>query len=184
MKKIVVGITGGSGTILAVRLLENLKNCEVHLVMSESSKKVMELETDYSLDYIRGLSNYFYDDSNIAATVSSGSFIFDSLIIIPCSTSSMAKLAAGIADTLITRAGLVAMKERRRIIIVPREMPLSTIMIENMLKLSQNNVIIAPAIPGYYNKPESVDDMVNFIVSRVLDLAGVENHLSKRWKNV
>ncbi len=184
MKKIIVGITGGSGTILAVRLLENLKNCEVHLVMSESSKKVMELETDYSMNYIKSLSSYFYDDGNIAATVSSGSFIFDSLVIIPCSTSSMAKLAAGIADTLITRVGLVAMKERRKMIIVPREMPLSTIMIENMLKLSQNNVIVAPAVPGYYNRPKSIDDMVNFVVSRVLDLAGVENKLSKRWEHV
>ncbi len=183
MKRIVVGITGASGTVLAVKFLENLKNYEVHLIMSESAKKVMSLETDYDVKYIKSLSNYFYDDNDIAARVSSGSFIFDSFVIMPCSTSTMAKIASGIADTLITRVALVSLKERRKFIVVPREMPFSTIMLENMLKLSNNNVIVSPAVPGYYNKPETVDDMVNFVVARVLDLSGIENNLSERWKH-
>ena len=183
MKRIVVGITGASGTVLAVKFLESIKNYEIHLIMSESAKKVMSLETDYDVKYIKDLSNYFYDNKDIAATISSGSFIFDSFVIMPCSTSTMAKIASGIADTLITRVALVSLKERRKIIIVPREMPFSTIMLENMLKLSNNNVIISPAIPGYYNKPETVDDMINFVVARVLDLSGIENNLSKRWEH-
>ncbi len=183
MKKIVVGITGASGTVLAVKFLENIKNYEIHLVMSESAKKVMSLETNYDLNYIKSLSDYFYDDNDIAATISSGSFIFDSFVIIPCSTSTMAKIASGIADTLITRVALVSLKERRKFIIVPREMPFNTIMLENMLKLSKNNVIVSPAIPGYYNKPETIDDLTNFIVARVLDLCNIENNLSKRWKH-
>ncbi|AAT42776.1 UbiX family flavin prenyltransferase [Picrophilus oshimae] len=181
--RVVIGITGASGTILAVRLLENLKDVEKHLVMSESAKKVMELETDYKYDYIKGLADYVYNDDDIAANISSGSFRYDALVIIPCSSSTMAKIASGISDTLITRTALVAMKERRRFIIVPREMPLSTIMIENMLKLSRYNVIIAPAMPGYYNRPRTVDDMVNFVVARVLDLIGIENDVSKRWEH-
>ncbi len=183
MKKIVVGITGASGTLLAVRFLENIKNYEIHLVMSESAKKVMSLETDYDINYIKGLSTYFYDDNDIAARISSGSFIFDSFVIIPCSTSTMAKIASGIADTLITRVALVALKERRKFIIVPREMPFSTIMIENMLKLSNNNVIVSPAVPGYYNKPKTMNDLINFVVSRILDLSNIENALSKRWEH-
>ncbi len=183
MKRIVVGITGASGTVLAVKFLENIKNYEIHLIMSESAKKLMSLETGYDIKYIKGLSNYFYDDNDIAARVSSGSFIFDSFVIIPCSTSTMAKIASGIADTLITRVALVSLKERRKFIIVPREMPFSTIMLENMLKLSNNNVIVSPAVPGYYNKPETVNDMINFVVARVLDLSGIENNLSERWKH-
>ncbi len=181
--RVVVGITGASGTVLAVRLLENLNNVEKHLVMSESAKKVMSLETDYTYDYIKGLADYVYSDADIAANISSGSFKYDALVIIPCSSSTMAKIASGISDTLITRTALVAMKEHRKFIIVPREMPLSTIMIENMLKLSSYNVIIAPAMPGYYSRPKTVDDMVNFVVSRILDLIGIENEISKRWQH-
>lgn len=180
--KIVVGITGGTGSILAMRLLENLRGEEVHLVISESAKKVLKEETDISPDQLYSLCTHHYDDEDISARISSGSFIFDVMVIIPCSMSTLAKIAAGISDTLITRAASVALKEKRKMIVVPREMPLSTIALENMLKLSRNGVIVAPAMPGYYTKPESVDDMVNFIVSRVLDLSGVKNKLIKRWK--
>ncbi len=183
MRKIVVGITGASGTPLAIRFLQNIKNAEIHLVMSESAKKVMEVETDITIDDIAKYSDYVYDDSNIAATISSGSFVFDTFVIIPCSSSTIAKIAAGISDTLITRVATVALKERRRFIIVPREMPFSTIMLENMFKLSSNNVIVAPAIPGYYNRPKTMDDMINFVAARVLDLSNIENNLSTRWKH-
>lgn len=183
MKKIVVGITGASGTALGVKFLENIKDREIHLVMSESAKKVMKLESDYSIDYIKSLADYYYHDSDIAARISSGSFLFDTFVVIPCSSSTLAKISAGISDTLITRVATVAMKERRRFIVVPREMPFSTIMLENMLKLSMNNVIVAPAVPGYYNKPSSVEDLLNFVVARVLDLAGIKNDISPRWRD-
>ena len=183
MKKIVVGITGASGTVLAVKFLENIKDAEVHLVMSDSARKVMELETEYSPEYIRSLADYYYEDSDIAARISSGSFIFDTFVVIPCSSSTLAKIAAGISDTLITRVATVAMKERRRFIVVPREMPFSTIMLENMLKLSMNNVIVSPAVPGYYARPSSMEDLLNFVIARVLDLSGIKNDISPRWKD-
>jgi polyprenyl P-hydroxybenzoate/phenylacrylic acid decarboxylase-like protein len=183
MEKIVVGITGASGTVLAVRFLENLKNVEIHLVISESARKVMALESDYTVEYIRSLAHYVYNDSDIAARISSGSFIFSTFVIIPCSSSTLAKISAGISDTLITRVATVAMKERRKFIIVPREMPFSTIMLENMLKLSRDNVIVSPAIPGYYHRPSTMDDLINFVVARILDLTGVENSLSPRWRD-
>lgn len=182
-KEIVVGVTGGSGSILAIRLLENLKNLNVHLIISENAKKVLSEETDYSVSDLTALAKHVYDDSDISAIVSSGSFRFSSFVIIPCSTSTLAKISAGIADTLITRVSSVAMKEKRRMIIVPRETPLNTITLENMTKLSRSGVIVAPAMPGYYTKPKSVDDMVDFVVSRVLDLMDVENELIKRWRS-
>ena len=183
MEKIVVGMTGASGTVLAVKFLENIKNREIHLVISESAKKVMSLETDYKLEYVKNLANYVYDDSDIAARISSGSFMFSTLVIIPCSSSTLAKISAGISDTLITRVATVALKEHRKFIIVPREMPFSSIMLENMLKLSRDNVIVSPAVPGYYQRPSTMEDLVNFIVARVLDLSGIDNSLSSRWKD-
>jgi polyprenyl P-hydroxybenzoate/phenylacrylic acid decarboxylase-like protein len=183
MKKLVVGITGASGTVLAVKFLENIHDAEVHLIISGSAKKVMELETDYSIEYLEKLSDFYYEDSDIAARISSGSFVFDTFVIIPCSSSTLAKIAAGISDTLITRVATVAMKERRKMIIVPREMPFSTIMLENMLKLSMNNVIVSPAVPGYYSRPSTMDDLLKFVVSRVLDLSGIKNDISPRWKD-
>lgn len=181
--RFVVGVTGGSGTILALRLLEKLKNYETHLVISENAKKVMAEETGFPPERMLSLATYTYDDKDIAAKVSSGSFIFNALVVIPCSISTLGKIASGISDTLTTRACAVALKERRRMVLVPREMPYSTIVLENMHKLSLAGAIIAPASPGYYTKPKTVDDMVNFIVSRVLDLMGVENSLIKRWRS-
>ena len=181
--RFVVGVTGGSGTILALRLLENLKKYETHLVISESAKKVMAEETGFPPERMLSLATYAYDDKDIAAKISSGSFIFNALVVMPCSISTLGKIASGISDTLTTRACAVALKERRRMVLVPREMPYSTIVLENMHKLSLAGAIIAPASPGYYTKPKTVDDMVNFVVSRVLDLMGVENSLIKRWRS-
>ncbi|MHB8562319.1 MAG: UbiX family flavin prenyltransferase, partial [Thermoplasmataceae archaeon] len=162
----VVGITGGSGSVLGIRLLENLKDYEVHLVISESANRVLELETDYKIDYVESLATHTYDDKDIAARISSGSFKFNTMVIIPCSISTLGKISSGISDTLITRSAAVALKERRRLILVPREMPLSTIVLENMYRLSRDGAIIAPAIPGYYNRPKTSQEMIDFVVSR------------------
>ncbi len=184
MKEVyVVGITGGSGSVLGIRLLENLKDYEVHLAISESANRVLELETDYKIDYVESMATYTYDDKDIAARISSGSFRFNAMVIIPCSISTLGKISSGISDTLITRSAAVALKERRRLILVPREMPLSTIVLENMYRLSRDGAIIAPAIPGYYNRPKTSQEMIDFVVSRILDLMGVENDLMKRWKS-
>ncbi len=180
-ERIVVGITGASGSILGIRLLENLSDVETHLVMSENSATVLEYETGMSGKDVEKLATHSYHDGDLAARISSGSFLYDAMCIVPCSGSTLAKLAAGISDTLITRAASVAMKERRRLVVVPRETPLSTIYIENMLKLSRAGAIIVPAMPAYYTRPKNVEDMTDFVVGRILDLIGKENRLVKRW---
>ena len=181
--KFVIGVTGGSGSILALTLLRNLENYETHVVVSDGAKKVFREEIGSTGDELLKLASYTYDDKDISARISSGSFKFTAAVIIPCSISTLGKVASGISDTLVTRACAVALKERRKLILVPREMPLSSIVLENMHKLSLAGAIIAPASPGYYTKPRSVDDMVNFVVSRVLDLMGVENDLVRRWRS-
>ena len=178
-----VGVTGASGTVLAMRLLENLNGFERHVILSDGAKRVMMAETDWTVDDFRKNANYVYDDMDLAAPVSSGSFRFMCMVIIPCSNTTLAKISTGIADTLITRAAAVALKERRKFVVVPREMPLSTIYIENMLRVSSNGAIVAPAMPGYYSKPKTADEMIDFVVSRVLDLMGIENEASRRWKD-
>ncbi len=180
--RVVIGITGGSGSVLAVRLLERLNGVEKHLVMSENAKIVLKEEVGIEAAELEAQADQNYLDSDLSARISSGSFIFSAMVVIPCSMSTLAKISAGISDTLITRCAAVALKERRKLILVPREMPLSTIALENMHRLSLNGVIIAPAMPGYYTRPKTADDMVNFVVSRVMDLMGVENNLIKRWK--
>ncbi|BAB59602.1 3-octaprenyl-4-hydroxybenzoate carboxy-lyase [Thermoplasma volcanium GSS1] len=181
--RIVVGVSGASGIPYAVKLLENLGQNEVHLIISENAKKVMKYEMNQDPSYLSSLASYTYSDDDFTAPVSSGSFLFDAMVIVPCSISTLSKIAVGISDTLITRAAAVSIKERRRLIIVPREMPLSSIDLKNMLSLSENGVIIAPASPGFYNKPKSIDDLVSFVVSRILDLIGVKNELIKRWQD-
>ncbi len=180
-KRVVVGVTGASGTVLAMRLLTALEGYDRHLIVSDGAKRVMKAETEFSMDDFMKVSEHLYDDSDLAAPISSGSFRFRSFAIIPCSNTTLARMASGMADTLITRVAAVSLKERRRMVLVPREMPLSTIYIENMLKISQAGAIVAPAMPGYYTKPKTVDDMINFVVSRVLDLMGIDNDISGRW---
>jgi 4-hydroxy-3-polyprenylbenzoate decarboxylase len=182
LTRVVVGVTGGSGSILAVKFLEKLKSVEKHLIISEHAEIVLKEETGIDKESLNKLADYVYDDKDIAARISSGSFIFNSYVIIPCSISTLGKISSGISDTLITRVASVALKERRRMILVPRETPLSTIALRNMAELSALGVIIAPAMPGYYTHPQTADDMINFIVSRILDLVGVENNLIRRWR--
>ncbi|WP_297216214.1 UbiX family flavin prenyltransferase [Thermoplasma sp.] len=179
--RIVVGISGASGIPYAVKFLENLKGQETYLVISDAAKKVIEYESDIDVDRIKSLASHNYEDDDFSAPISSGSFLFDSMVIVPCSITTISKIASGISDTLITRAAAVSLKERRRLIVVPREMPLSTIDLRNMTYLSENGVIVAIASPGFYTHPKSVDDMISFVVSRLLDLVGVKNDLIERW---
>lgn len=183
-KKVVVGVTGASGSILAVRLLDHLKDEEIHLVMSNNSKKVIKYETGMDPEDLASRADFVYEDGDVGARISSGSFIFDAYVIVPCSVSTLSKIAAGISDSLVTRVASVALKERRKFVIVPRETPLSTITLENMLKLSVNGVLVLPFMPGFYTKPKSVGDMVNFVISRLLDAIGVENSVSSRWEGL
>ncbi|WP_075057334.1 UbiX family flavin prenyltransferase [Thermogymnomonas acidicola] len=181
--RIVVGVTGGSGSVIALRFLQSLKGGhEVHLIVSEHARLVARAELDLDAREFERYAEYVYDDRDVAARVSSGSFIFDALVIVPCSISTLSKIAAGISDTLITRAAAVALKERRKLVLVPRETPLSTLTLRNMLSLSEMGAVILPAMPGYYTRPKSVEDMVDFVVSRILDqIGGVVNSLIQRW---
>ena len=185
MDRVVVGITGASGIPYGIRLLEVLRefDVEVHLTCSPSASLVNKHEGDgRSWDEVLALADVLHDNDNLAASIASGSFKAKAMAIVPCSGTTLGKLAAGISDNLVTRAALVMLKERRQLILVPRETPLSTIYIDNMLKLSNAGAIIAPASPAFYNKPKTLDDNINFIVGRVLDLLGYDSEIFSRWE--
>lgn len=179
MMKIVVAITGASGVAYGIKLLEALEE-PPFLIVSESGKKIIEQETDYTIEDLKGKTIY-YEDHQMEAPLSSGSFLFDAMVIVPCTVSTLSKIASGIADTLITRCACVALKEKRTLIIVPRETPLSTLHLQNMVSLSMQGAVILPAMPAFYYNPRSVDDMVSFVVGKILDILHLDHHLFKRW---
>lgn len=183
MKKIIVGITGGSCTLYAVALLKALKclNIETHTIVSKMGYYNLNHECEVSESEIRALSSFYYENHDLAARVASGSFRTDSMVIVPCSMNTLGAIANGTSQNLIHRAADVVIKERRKLVIVPREMPLSPVHLENMLKLSQMGVVVMPASPGFYHKPESIEDLVLIMVGRLLDQFDLETNLFKRW---
>ena len=185
MDRIVVGITGASGIPYGIRLLEILNefDVEIHLTCSDSASLVNKHEGDgRSWKDVLSLADVVHDSKNLAASISSGSFKAKAMAVIPCSGTTLGKLAAGISDNLVTRSALVMLKENRPLILVPRETPLNTIYIENMLKLSKAGALMVPASPAFYNKPKTLDDNINFIVGRVLDLLGYDSDIFSRWE--
>lgn len=168
--RIVVGITGASGVIMGYHLVKALKlhNCEVHLVISEGAARNWELETDISIDELIKISDFVYSNSNLAAKISSGSFYTDGAIIIPCSMKTLSAIAAGYASTLIVRSVDVCLKENRKVVIIPREMPLGKIHLKNLLKTSKLGCTIIPPMLTFYNSPKSLEDQINHIVGKVL----------------
>jgi 4-hydroxy-3-polyprenylbenzoate decarboxylase len=185
-RKIIVGMTGASGVIYGIRLLEVLKKSriETHLVMSAAAKITVAAETDYSTQAVERLASKAYRYTDVAAAISSGSFRTDGMIIVPCSMHALGALASGTADNLLLRAADVTMKERRILVIVPRETPLSLIHIENMERLARAGVCILPAMPGFYERPKSVSQIVDHLVGKILDIIGVEHELFKRWNGM
>jgi len=183
VKKLIVGMTGASGSIFGVRMLEALKDMdvEVHLVVSKWAQQTLEHETDTTLEDLRALADEFYGSGDMGAAISSGSFVTDGMIIVPCSTRSVAAIANGLGDHLVHRAADVVLKERRPLVLVARETPLSEIHLENMLKLSRMGVTILPPMPAFYNHPQNLDDIINHIVARCLDQFGIEWDSAKRW---
>ena len=176
----VVGITGASGTVYGLRLLECLPG-EKTVVVSDAAATVAGHETGMSRQDIEGLADESYGNDDMAAPIASGSAAFDAMVIAPCSTSTMSKIACGISDNLITRAAAVALKERRTLVLLIRETPLSAIILRNMQTLSEAGVVIMPASPAFYPRPSRVEEMVDFVVGRVLDQLGIENDLYLRW---
>lgn len=185
-KKIIVGITGASGVIYGIHLLEVLRQLKVetHLIMSPAAKVTIAAETNYSIPSVEKLATKVYKFSDISATISSGSFPVDGMVVVPCSMHTLGALATGVADSLLTRAGEVTMKEKRPLIVVPRETPLTLIHIENMARLARAGAVVLPAMPAFYTKPKSLDDVVYHIVGKILDILRIENTIVKRWKGM
>jgi len=184
MGEIVVAITGASGAIYGKRLTECLSNLgiQVRLVVTESGELTLAHECQTDKESIAAeYSAILEDEGNVAAKSASGSANIDAVVICPCSGTTLGKLAAGISDNLVTRSAIVAMKERRKLIIVPREAPYATVHLENMAKLSSWDTVIIPASPGFYNHPQSIDDLVDFVIARILDQLGLTHDIGKRW---
>ena len=177
----VVGVTGASGAPYAYRLLETLDG-EIDLILSRDAEDVIRLETGREPVEFEKLATRAFRNDNLAAPPASGSYPFDAMVIVPASGTTLAKVAAGIADNLITRAASVALKERRRLIVVPRETPLSPIALENLTKLANAGATVLPAMPGFYQRPKSVQQIVDFVVGRILDQLGQKHDLVERWK--
>ena len=179
---VLVAITGASGVDLAVILLRQLKKkgIKTELIITKVAEKIISIETDYKVNEIIELSDKFYDVDDLTAGPASGSYKNNIMIVIPCSMKTLAAIANGYADNLITRAADVIIKEQRKLILVVRESPFSAIHLENMLKLSRLGVVIAPPIPSYYIKPKSIKELNDYFVGRILDHIGVDSGI-KRW---
>jgi flavin prenyltransferase len=181
--RLIIGITGATGTIYGVRLLERLREMEVetHLVISRWGARTMAHETPYSREHIESLATVVYPPGDMGAAISSGSFKTDGMIVAPCSAKTLAAIAHGVGDNLIHRAADVILKERRPLMLVVREAPLSAIHLENMLTLSRMGAVILPPVPAFYNLPRTIDDLVDHTVARVLDGFGLEVRGAARW---
>lgn len=190
MKKIIVGLTGASGSIYFLHMLDFLLQQELnlHVLATEHGKKVLAYETGVDLDEkVERCSGQkanviLEDNDNLFSPVASGSYRADAMVILPCSMSTLAECANGITKTLLTRAADVMIKEQRKLVIVPRETPLSTLHLKNMLELSRMGVTILPAMPGFYNHPQTVNELIDFVVGKTLDCIGIENNCYERWE--
>lgn len=183
MKRLIVGITGATGAIFGVRMLQALRaaGVETHLVLSKWGLQTIEHEMGLTSAQLVEMADVVHGSGNMAATVSSGSFHTDGMVIVPCTMRTLAAVANGFGDDLVHRAADVVLKERRKLVVVARETPLSEVHLENMLKLARMGVTILPPMPAFYNKPQTVDDIVDHIVARVLDQFGIEAEFARRW---
>jgi len=183
MKRIAIGISGASGAIYGVKLLEELRSqgAETYLVISSWGEYTIRSETDYTPEDVKALASYWYDSAEMAAPLSSGSFALDAMVVAPCSMKTLAGIACGFSEDLIMRAADVCLKERRPLILLTRETPLSRIHIENMLRATDAGAIIMPPVPAFYTRPETVDEIVAQSVGRVLDKLGFSAPGLKRW---
>lgn len=182
--KIVVGVTGASGSILGWRLLEKLRNVgqvETHLIMSRSGERTAWLEMGKKASDFRELADVHYPQEDIGARLASGSFLTDAMVVAPCSIHSMSAIAHGITDNLITRAADVTLKERRKLVLMVREMPFHLGHLRTMVQLAEMGAIVAPPVPGFYHNPQTVLDIVDHCVDRVMDLVGVHAQGARRW---
>lgn len=175
MKKLIIAASGASGVDIAAKLVDRLPDTiEKHFIITDNAQQVQTKEMDQKI--------IMHDNSNIGASIASGSFGVDAMIITPCSMNTLAKIACGIADNLVTRCAAVMLKEQKKLLLAPREMPFSAIALENMHKLAMMGVVIAPPVMAYYSKQQTLEDMENFLIGKWLDLLGIQNDLYKRWE--
>ena len=181
--RLIVGITGATGAIYGVRLLERLREAgaETHLVISRWGARTLLHETSWSRERVEALASVTYAPADMGAAISSGSFHTDGMVIAPCSAKTLAAIAHGFGENLIHRAADVVLKERRRLVLAIREAPLSDIHLENMLKLSRMGAVILPPMPAFYNNPRTVDDVIDYTVARILDQFGIRVESAMRW---
>ena len=184
--KLIIGITGSTGAIYGIRMLETLKKfgVETHLIMSKWGEKCISMETEFTPDYVKSLATTTSDDKNMAASVSSGTHKVDGMIVAPCSMKTLSAIANGYDGTLVSRAASVTIKESRKLILMVRETPLSAIHLENMLKLARLGIVILPPVTEFYTKPQSIDDIVNHVVGKGLDQFNIEHDLYVPWGEV
>ncbi len=185
-RRLIVGVTGATGSIYAIRLLHALKKADVesHLILSRWGARTLIHETDYTLDQVRALATHWYKDNDQGARISSGSFVTLGMVILPCSVKTLADIAHGHSNELVHRAADVVLKERRRLVLAVREAPFTDIHLENMLKLSRMGVVISPPLPAFYNRPKSIEEIVDHTVARLLDLFDIQTDAKKSWSGV
>ena len=181
--RLVIGMTGSTGVIYGIRMLETLKKLDVdtHLIMSEWAQKCVSMETDFTVDQVKSMATSVSDEKNMASSVSSGTHKIDGMVVAPCSMKTLSAIANGYDDTLIARAAGVTIKESRKLILMVRETPLSAIHLENMLKLARLGIVILPPVTEFYTKPKSLDDIINHGVGKCLDQFDLEHNLYSRW---
>jgi len=182
-RRLIVGITGATGTIYGVRLLQMLQDTDVetHLVMSRWAARTLVHETSHTVEQVEAMATRVYPLNDQGATISSGSFLTLGMVVAPCSMRTLSAIAHGLGDNLIHRAADVVLKERRRLVLAVREAPLSDIHLENMLKLSRMGVVICPPMPAFYHRPQSLDDLINYSVTRLLDQLDIHLDTRNRW---
>src|SRR6266481_1522877 len=183
MRRLIIGMTGSTGAIFGVRMLEALKgsDIETHLIISKWAQRTLEHETRYTVEQVKELASVVHSQGDMGASISSGSFKTEGMVVIPCSVRTLAGIANGYGEHLVHRAADVVLKERRKLVLVVRETPLSEVHLENMLKLARMGVVMLPPMPAFYNHPKTVDDVIDHIVFRVLDQFGIATPFAKRW---
>lgn len=181
--KLVVGISGATGAIYAIRTLQALKavRIETHLVLTGSAKGTIEMETEFTVKEVESLADYVHDNRDIGAAISSGSFKTDGMIIAPCSIKSLSALANSYNDSLLVRAADVVLKEKRKLVVIPRETPLHTGHLKLLLAVAEIGAVILPPMPAFYHRPKSIDDIINQTVGKTLDQFNIDHQLYKRW---
>ncbi len=181
--EVTLAITGASGVQYGIRLLQVLKNLnvETHLIVTTAARELIDIETNSSSDLVTSLGTRSYNEMDFTAPIASGSYVTDGMVVVPCSMKTLGSIANGISGNLVTRAAEVCLKEGRRLILVPRETPLTSIHLSNMMKASQSGAIILPACPAFYTRPTTIDALIDVIVARILDKLEIKHSISSRW---